>query len=166
MNDTTQIDLAQVDEIIGRWGKSPEFVIEMMQDLQEKYRHVPRPALERMAAVTGADLSRLHHVATFYKAFSLEPRGEIEIHVCTGTACHVRGAARVLDAFARELEVEPGGTTKDLKFTLEGVRCLGCCTLAPVVTMGKDLHAEIDSSKVGRLLKKYRKADGKEQKHD
>jgi NADH-quinone oxidoreductase subunit E len=166
MEGNARVDLAQVDEIIDRWGKSPEFVIEMMQDLQERFRHVPRPALERMAAVTGADLSRLHHVATFYKAFSLEPRGEVEILVCTGTACHVRGAARVLDAFARELDVKPGGTTADLRFTLEGVRCLGCCTLAPVVTVGDALHGEIDSSKVGRLLRKYRKDGGKERTHD
>ena len=159
MESTVSVDLARVDEIIERWGQDPEFVIEMMQDLQEDFRHLPRAALERMSEVTGADIARLHHVATFYKAFSLEPRGELSIQVCTGTACHVRGAARVLDAFGRELDVEPGGTTEDLRFTLEGVRCLGCCTLAPVVTMGGDLHAEIDSSKVGKVLRKYRKKD-------
>ena len=164
MSGTMDIDLAQVDRIIDHWGSDPEFVIEMMQDLQEAYRHLPLPALERMAEATGADLARLHHVATFYKAFSLEPRGEVAIQVCTGTACHVRGAARVLDAFSRDLEIQPGETTEDLHFTLEGVRCLGCCTLAPVVTMGSDLHSGTDSSKVGKLLRKYRKKEesGKE----
>lgn len=154
--DSLNVDLAQVDEIIEKWHKDSEFVIEMMQDIQETYRHLPRVALERVADQTGTDIARLHHVATFYKAFSLEPRGEISIQVCTGTACHVRGAPRVLDGFARELGVEPGETTEDLRFTLEGVRCLGCCTLAPVVTMGDDLHAEIDSSRVGKLLRRYR----------
>lgn len=157
MNDIIKVDLAQVDEIIDRWGQDPEFVIEMMQDVQEAFRHLPLLALERMAEVTGADLARLHHVATFYKAFSLEPRGETSIQVCTGTACHVRGAARVLDAFARDLGLNPGETTEDLKFTLEAVRCLGCCTLAPVVTMGGELHGGIDSSKVGKLLRRQRK---------
>jgi NADH-quinone oxidoreductase subunit E len=159
MNDTITVDLAQVDQIIDRWGRDPEFVIEMMQDLQERYRHLPRPALERMAQVTGAELSRLHHVATFYKAFSLEPRGKTSIQVCTGTACHVRGAPRVLDAFTRELEIQPGETTRDLEFTLEGVRCLGCCTLAPVVNMGSELHAGLDSSKVAKVLRKFRKGN-------
>jgi len=167
MSQAINVDLAQVDQIIDRWGQDPEFVIEMMQELQATFRHVPRPALERMAEVTGADLARLHHVATFYKAFSLEPRGEIAIQVCTGTACHVRGAARVIDALSRELKVKPGETTPDLRFTLEGVRCLGCCTLAPVVTFGSHLHGEIDSSKVGRLLRRYQKQleSGKEQDH-
>jgi NADH-quinone oxidoreductase subunit E len=150
-------DMVQVDAIIDHWGANPEFAVEMMQDVQDRFRHLPKAALERMNERTGADMGRLYHVATFFKAFSLEPRGEIPIAVCTGTACHVRGAARVLDAFARELGVEPGGTTQDLKFTLEGVRCLGCCGLAPVVTMGPDLHGSIDSSRVQRLLKKYRK---------
>lgn len=166
MHAKVDVDLARVDEIIERWGASPEFVIEMMQDLQDSYRHLPEPALARMSERTGADLARLYHVATFYKAFSLEPRGEIPIQVCTGTACHVRGAARVLDAFSRELGIGPGGTTEDLRFGLEGVRCLGCCTLAPVVTVGKDLHAEIDSSKVGRLLRKYGKGAAKKEAGD
>jgi len=156
---TITVDLEKVDGIIERWGQSSEFVIEMMQDIQEAYRHLPKAALVRMAESTGADLAQLYHVATFYKAFSLEPRGEIAVQVCTGTACHVRGASRVLDAFARELDIEPGGTTEDLKFGLEGVRCLGCCTLAPVVAVGKNLHAELDSSRVGRLVRKYRKAN-------
>lgn len=151
------IDIGKVDQIIEKWGQDASFVIEMMQDLQATFRHVPRVALERIARSTGTDLARLFHIATFYKAFSLTPKGELSVQVCTGTACHVRGAARVLDAMGRELGVAPGGTTADLRFTLEGVRCLGCCSLAPVVTVGKDLHGEIDSSKVGRLIRRYRK---------
>jgi NADH-quinone oxidoreductase subunit E len=151
------VDMLQVDAIISRWSCNAEFAVEMMQDIQDRFRYLPKAALERMSERTGADMGRLYHVATFFKAFSLEPRGEIPIQVCTGTACHVRGAARVLDAFSRELGIEAGGTTKDLKFSLDGVRCLGCCGLAPVVTMGPDLHGAIDSSRVQRLLKKYTK---------
>jgi NADH-quinone oxidoreductase subunit E len=152
-------DMLEVDAIIDRWGKDPEFSIEMMQDIQDRFRYLPRNALQRMSERTGADMGRLFHIATFFKAFSLVPRGEVEIQVCTGTACHVRGAARVLDAFSRELSVAPGGTTQDLKFSLSGVRCLGCCGLAPVVTVGPELLGEIDSSRVKRLVAKVRKAD-------
>jgi NADH:ubiquinone oxidoreductase subunit E len=150
-------DMLEVDAIIDRWGKNPEFSVEMMQDIQDRFRHLPKNALLRMSERTGADMGRLYHIATFFKAFSLVPRGEIEIQVCTGTACHVRGAARVLDAFSRELDVAPGGTTKDLKFSLSGVRCLGCCGLAPVVTVGPELLGDLDSSRVKRLVEKHRK---------
>jgi NADH-quinone oxidoreductase subunit E len=148
-------DMLEVDAIIDRWGKNPEFSVEMMQDIQDRFRHLPKNALLRMSERTGADMGRLYHIATFFKAFSLVPRGEIQ--VCTGTACHVRGAARVLDAFSRELDVAPGGTTKDLKFSLSGVRCLGCCGLAPVVTVGPELLGDLDSSRVKRLVEKHRK---------
>jgi NADH-quinone oxidoreductase subunit E len=159
------MDLKKVDDIIKRWKSNPSFAIEMLQDGQESLRHLPKEALQRIAQATGTDLSRLYHLATFYKAFSLKPRGRMPIQVCTGTACHVRGAQRVMDAFSRELQVEPGETTEDLLFTLEGVRCLGCCSLAPVVTMGKSLQGSLDSSKVGRLLKRYKKQVEKEAKH-
>ena len=150
-------DVLQVDVIVKRWGADPEFAIEMLQDVQKHYRHLPRAALERIAERTGADMGRLYHIATFFKAFSLEPRGETVIQVCTGTACHVQGAARVLDAFGRMLGVTPGETTPDLKYSLEGVRCLGCCGLAPVVTMGPDLLGGVDSSKVGKLMRRHRR---------
>ncbi len=156
---STTVDLSKVDVIIEKWSKDSEFVIEMMQDIQEEFRYLPESALHAVSRQTGTDVARLYHVATFYKAFSLTPKGELPIQVCTGTACHVRGAARVLDAFSRELGIEVGGTTDDLRFGLEGVRCLGCCTLAPVVTVGKDLHSEIDSSKAGKLVRKYKKKE-------
>jgi NADH-quinone oxidoreductase subunit E len=150
-------DVLQVDVIVKRWGADPEFAIEMLQDVQKHYRHLPRAALERIAERTGADMGRLYHIATFFKAFSLEPRGETVIQVCTGTACHVQGAARVLDAFGRMLGVTPGETTPDHKYSLEGVRCLGCCGLAPVVTFGAELVGGVDSSKVGKLMRRHRK---------
>jgi NADH-quinone oxidoreductase subunit E len=149
-------DVLEVDAIVDRWRADPEFSVEMLQDVQKHYRHLPKAALERISERTGADMGRLYHIATFFKAFSLEPRGETTIQVCTGTACHVQGAARVLDAFGRELGVKPGGTTPDLKYSLEGVRCLGCCGLAPVVTFGAELLGGVDSSKVGKLMRRHR----------
>jgi NADH-quinone oxidoreductase subunit E len=150
-------DALEVDAIVDRWHADPEFAVEMLQDVQKQYRHLPQAALERIAERTGAGMGRLYHIATFFKAFSLTPRGETTIQVCTGTACHVQGAARVLDAFGRELGVPPGGTTPDLKYSLEGVRCLGCCGLAPVVTFGAELVGGVDSAKVGKLMRRHRK---------
>ncbi len=150
-------EMVEVDTIVDRWHADPEFAVEMLQDVQQRFRHLPKAALERIAERTGADMGRLYHIATFFKAFSLKPRGEYPIQVCTGTACHVQGSARVLDAFGRELGVEPGGTTPDLKYSLEGVRCLGCCGLAPVVTIGGELLGGVDSSKVGKLMRRHRK---------
>jgi NADH-quinone oxidoreductase subunit E len=154
---TISADTIAVDGIVDRWNADPEFAVEMLQDVQKRFRHLPKPALERVAERTGADLARLYHIATFFKVFSLTPRGRTPIQVCTGTACHVQGSARVLDAFSRFLGIEPGGTTGDLEYSLEGVRCLGCCGLAPVVTIGPDLIGGVDSSKVGKLMRRHRK---------
>ena len=150
-------DAIEVDTIVDRWSANAEFAVEMLQDVQSRFRHLPKPALERIAERTGAEMGRLYHITTFFKTFSLEPRGEHAIQVCTGTACHVQGSARVLEAFSRELGVQPGQTTPDLKYSLDGVRCLGCCGLAPVVTIGGDLLGGVDSSKVGKLMRRHRK---------
>jgi len=155
-------DMIEVDAVVDEWGGDDEYVIEMLQGVQGRFRYLPKEALERISERTGADMGRLYHIATFFKAFSLEPRGEIAIQVCTGTACHVQGSARVIDAFSRELGVAPGKSTSDLKFSLDGVRCLGCCGLAPVVTIGSELLGGVDSSKVPRLIRKYGKAAAKE----
>jgi len=145
----------QVDEIIDRWQCRRSFVIEMLQDLQQLARYLPEPAIERISKRTGVPMAQLYHIATFYKAFSLEPRGEHMVHVCLGTACHVKGAPRVLEAFSRELGVEPGMTTKDRKFSLGSVQCLGCCGLGAVVTINDDLYGHVTSNQVPRILKKY-----------
>jgi len=150
-------DQKKVDEIIRKWDSDNEYVIEMMQDIQDEFRHISIETLEQINKSTKVPLAELYHIATFYKAFSLEPRGKFEIQVCIGTACHVKGAGRVLDAFERELGITDGQTTGDRLFSIEGVRCLGCCSLAPVVTIGEDLYGEVQPSQVPRLLKKYKK---------
>jgi len=150
-------DQKKVDEIIRKWDSDNEYVIEMMQDIQDEFRHISIETLEQINKSTKVPLAELYHIATFYKAFSLEPRGKFEIQVCMGTACHVKGAGRVLDAFERELGIADGQTTGDKLFSIEGVRCLGCCSLAPVVTIGEDLYGEVQPSQVPRLVKKYKK---------
>ena len=106
----------------------------------------------------GVPVSRGWAVATFYKSFTLEPKGEHEISVCLGTACHVRGARNVYDKFRRDLGLpHEEGTTRDLKFTLRQVRCLGCCSMAPVAQMDEEVHGNLSQRKAGALIKQYRK---------
>ncbi|MBI5490132.1 MAG: NAD(P)H-dependent oxidoreductase subunit E [Deltaproteobacteria bacterium] len=144
----------KVDKILDRWKRDPQYAIEILQDIQDEHRHLPADVLHYVADALALPVGRLYHIGTFFKAFSLKPRGEHVLEVCMGTACHVRGAPRILDALSRELEVPEGGTTKDGKFTLEPVRCLGCCAIAPVVKVGKDLHGEIQAARVKTLVKK------------
>lgn len=151
--------MQNIDKIIDKWNTDPDYVIEMMQDIQDELRHTPREALEQITKRTKVPLARLYHIATFYKSFSLTPRGEYEIQVCVGTACHVKGAPLIFDAFSRELKIKSGETTADGLFTLEGVRCLGCCSLAPVVMIGDDLYSNVKTVDVPELIIKYRKEE-------
>ena len=134
----------------------------MMQDVQERFRHIPKTALEEIGRLTGASKSKLYHIATFYKAFSLEPRGETTVQVCMGTACHVKGAARILDSFERVLGVKAGESTPDNKYSLEAVACLGACSIAPVVKIGDEVYGSVEARNVERLLKRYKPAAKKE----
>ena len=128
----------------------------MMQDIQDELKHTPREAMEQVAKRTKVPLARLYHIATFYKSFSLTKQGRHKIQVSTGTACHVKGAPNILDAFARELKIEIGGTTEDGKYTLDEVRCLGCCSLAPVVMINDDVYGDFTTNKIKSILEKYK----------
>jgi NADH-quinone oxidoreductase subunit E len=130
-------------------------LVSILQDVQAEYNYLPEEALVEVSQTLGAPLSQVFSVATFFKAFSLEPRGRYLINVCLGTACHVRGAVKVLEAIERELDIETGGTTKDLKFTLERVNCVGCCALGPVVVINGEYHGQMKTDKVKALLKNY-----------
>lgn len=145
--------VAEIHEIVEKWNRDPEYVIEMMQDIQERFRHIPKNALDEMVKMTGVPLAYLYHIATFYKAFSLEEKGENIIQVCMGTACHVKGSANILDSFERELDIETGQTTSDKKFSLEAVACLGACSIAPVVKIGEDVIGNVQSKDVAKILK-------------
>jgi NADH:ubiquinone oxidoreductase subunit E len=145
-----------IDKIIKKHRAEPEMLIPMLQDVQAEYNYLPRPALLRIQTSLGLPLTRIYEVATFYKAFSLEPRGDYICQVCLGTACHLRGGHRIVDAFERELKVNVGDTTKDGKFTLETVHCLGACALAPLVRVNDQYHSTMSPDRVKRLIKKYR----------
>ena len=147
----------QVSQIVARHQADPGSVIAILQDVQQEFGYLPRPALECVARELAVPLSRVLSLATFYKAFSLKPKGRHPVHVCLGTACHVRGAQRVLEKFERELDLKSGQTSVDLAFSLDAVRCVGCCGLAPAVIVGEDVHGKITPAKVSGLIKKYRK---------
>ncbi len=153
--DKKEINLTKVDAIIKKWENNPDFVIEMFQDIQDTFQHIPMKALDRVADKTSVPPGQLFHIASFYKSFSLEPKGETQIQVCMGTACVVRGANEVLDSFERELSITAGQTTKDKKFSLEKVRCLGCCGLAPVITINDTIIGGVKPTEVKDILEKY-----------
>lgn len=143
-----------IARIAEAWGNDPEYVIEMMQDIQDTKRCISKGTLDELCHITGVPKARLYHIATFYKAFSLKPRGETVIQVCMGTACHVKGAARIVDEFERQLGIGQGQTTADGKFTLEAVACLGACSIAPVVKFGEEVLGNVQAQDVASILKK------------
>jgi NADH:ubiquinone oxidoreductase subunit E len=149
-----------VEDIVGRWKHDSSYLIEMLQDVQEHYRHIPRAVAEQLAVGLDVPLNRIYHITTFYKGFTLEPRGKYPICVCTGTACHVKGGTRIMENVMRELGLErEGQATADLLFSVESVRCLGCCGLAPVVTVGGEVYGLTSSVKISKVLRKIRKAE-------
>jgi NADH-quinone oxidoreductase subunit E len=149
------MDAQVVDAILQRHPKQPSAIIQVMLDIQNELYYLPRDVMEYISDSLHVPLSRTYSLATFYKAFSLKPKGKYPIAVCTGTACHVQGAVRILEQVERELNIKEGGTTADKKFSVETVRCLGCCGLAPVVTVGKNLHGKVPTAKVSKILKQY-----------
>ena len=149
------MDAHMVDAILQRHPKDPSSIIQVMLDIQNELYYLPREVLNHVSEHLNVPLSRTYNLATFYKAFSLKPKGKYPIAVCTGTACHVQGAIKIMEQLERELHIKEGETTADKKFSVESVRCLGCCGLAPVVTVGKNLHGKIPPSKVSKILKRY-----------
>ena len=143
---------AAADRIIAAYGADRTYLIHILQDVQEELDYLPRPALERVAERLEVPLAEVLRVATFYAAFSLEPRGEHVITVCMGTACHVRGARAVLERFQEALKVQAGRTTEDGMFTLETVNCLGACALGPLVSVDGKYHGKMTPGKVHSVL--------------
>jgi NADH-quinone oxidoreductase subunit E len=151
-----QVDLEAVCEIIEKHGFKESSLIGILQDIQARMNFLPRKALFQVAKSLDIPLTRIYGIATFYKAFSLEPRGRHTILVCLGTACHVRGGPRILDYLENRLGVKSGGTTRDLRFSLERVNCLGACALGPLLVVDKKYHGGIKANKIDSILKKYR----------
>jgi len=149
------IEVQQVEQIVDRHGRNREHLIAILLDCQEEFLHLPREVIETVARRLQAPVAQVISIATFFRAFSLKPVGRHRIHVCMGTACHVQGAPRLLESVGRELGLQRGETTPDMEFSLETVNCLGCCGLAPVVTVNSDVHGKLKQNAVPRMLRKY-----------
>ena len=147
--------MESVVQIVEKYGNQEAGLIAMLQDIQKEKGYLPEEDLDIVATQVGVPLSRLFSLATFYKAFSLIPRGRHCVNVCLGTACHVRGGAKLLDKLERDLDVKPGETTVDKRFTLEAVRCVGCCGLAPVVVIDDHFHGKLNQKDLDKVLKTY-----------
>jgi NADH:ubiquinone oxidoreductase subunit E len=153
------MDVHRVDALLENRGAEPFDVIEAMQDLQELHGYLPEWVLHRVSEKLDVPLIEVYRLASFYKAFSLSPRGRHLLTVCTGTACHVRGAPRMLDELVAELEIQPGETTEDQAFTIETVNCLGACALGPVVVVDGRYHDHMSTAKLRQLLQSLRDED-------
>ncbi len=151
-------DIAKIDTVLKKYADEQGVLISVLQDINEEFNYLPENALRYVSEQLDIPLSQVYHVATFYTAFSLTPRGKHLIKVCQGTACHVRGGANVLSEIQRKLNIKPGETSKDHEFTLETVNCLGACALGPVVVIDNEYHPTTPAD-VDNLLKKYKKQD-------
>ena len=148
------IDCERVTAIVGSYDSNRDSLISILQDIQSEYHYLPEDALRAVAGQLHLPLIQVYGVATFFKAFSLEPRGERTVSVCLGTACHVRGAAAVLDEVKRQLGIVPGKTTQDMRFSLETVNCVGACALGPIVVVDGKYHGQMRAGKIKKVLGK------------
>jgi NADH-quinone oxidoreductase subunit E len=149
----TPLSLDALDAVLARYPRERRSLVMVLQDAQEAYNYLPREVMTAVAEALDVPRSHVYHVATFYKAFSLEPRGKHTCTVCTGTACHVRGAGLLVDHIERQSGIKAGETTADLKLTVETVNCVGACALGPVVTVDDKTIGSATTRKVDKALK-------------
>jgi len=145
----------KVDDILDRYSGGREIIVPILHDINEEFKWLPPEVLLRVAEVKEIPIEHILRIASFYNAFSLTPKGKHIIRVCTGTACYVKGAQRILDTFSRELKVEVGGMTEDKQFSLETVNCVGCCGQSPVITVDEDIYGYVNQTMVTGVLGKY-----------
>ncbi len=146
-------DLTKLPEIIARYPQRPESLIMILQEIQKEYRYLPCEALTETAKSLGLPLSRIFSVATFYNAFSLNPKGRNIVRICVGTACHIRGASLIQDQIEHALSIKAGQTTPDMEFSLEVVACVGACAMAPVVIVNEQYHGSVKITGAKKLVK-------------
>ncbi len=150
------MNLEKVDEIIKKYDSKDSWLVMVLQDLQDEFNYLPAEVLKRVAEKLKISLSRVFSVATFYSSFSLTERGKHLIKVCDGTACHLRGFVNISDEITRHIGIKAGQTTKDKKFTLEVVACLGACALAPVMSVNSEYHGSMTAEKIAETLDQYK----------
>lgn len=152
-----ELDFSRVDEIIEQTSNKKGALIPVLQKVQKVYGYVPEESIERIADGLHVYPADVYGVLTFYSQFKLKPRGEYIVRVCAGTACHVKGSARIAEDLVNKLHVAVGDTTEDKKFTLETVACVGACALAPVVIVNEDVHAKMTSDETRKMITSLQK---------
>ena len=155
----------KLSSILEERQSQPHQIIEVLQDVQEEYGYISEDAMRTISSELGMPLLEVYRIASFYKAFALKPRGKNVLTVCTGTACHVRGANLVLNQASAQLGVEPGEMTEDGLFTIEHVNCLGACALAPVVKENGNCHHHMSPGKLRKLIKSLNGGETEENSH-
>jgi len=148
-------DLEVTDQIIDRYEGEGGALMPVLQDVNAEYNYLPEEVLRYVAHRLDLPLTQVLHVATFYNVFSLKPRGRYLVRVCIGTSCHVRGGFRILESLQKQLGILPGETTPDMQFSLETVRCVGCCALSPCIVIDTTTHARLRPDAVAALLRTY-----------
>jgi NADH-quinone oxidoreductase subunit E len=149
------MDIERIDQIIEKHYSEASSLIQVLLAIQSENHWLPKEVLQRVSERLQVPLSRTMHIASFYKAFSLVPKGRHEVHICMGTACHVRGAKRILETVEDLTGIKSGETDVDMKFSLETVNCLGCCALGPVIEINGKTHGKISISETEGVLKSY-----------
>ncbi|MGD8541431.1 MAG: NAD(P)H-dependent oxidoreductase subunit E [Desulfobacteraceae bacterium] len=143
----------KVREIIQKYNTDKSFLVPILQDVQKEFNYLPREALDAVSTILDLPISRIFELATFYKAFSLTPRGRHQLSLCMGTACHVRGASLLQESIERGLNIKAGETSEDLEFTFETVNCLGACALGPILVVDEEYQGQVTLSKTNKILK-------------
>ena len=146
-------DFSRLPDIFERHHQKPEALIMILQDIQKEYRYLPCEALQETAKALHVPLSKVFSVATFYNAFSLNPKGKNVVRICVGTACHIRGAALIQDQIENALSIKAGQTSPDMEYSIEVVACVGACAMAPVVIVNDKYHGGVSVGNATRLVK-------------
>ena len=145
-------EFAGIDEIVDKYEGDNSALIQVLLEAQRENRWLPKDTLKRVSQRLEVPLTQIYHIATFYKAFSLMPRGRHLVSVCLGTACQVRGAPRLLDKVMEALKIEPGKTSADMQFSLDTVNCLGCCALGPVMVVDGEYYGRPSAKEVEQII--------------
>lgn len=150
------LNTEEFEEIIRRYPADKRYIMPIMHDLRQRYNYLPRAALEAAAKHTGVPFSQVYSMATFYKAFSLVPRGRITLRVCDGTTCHIKGSTILVDEIYRDLGIKPGETTPDQEFSLETVNCIGACAIAPALLANERVYSRVTAAGLKEIIEGYR----------
>lgn len=150
------MEVSKIDSIVQQYGARESAILAILQDIQAEEKYLSKEALEHVSQKMNIPLVQVFRIATFYNALSLKRRGRHKIDVCLGTACHVRGGGKILDKLERDLGISVGETTKDKRFTLESVHCVGCCSLGPVAVIDGNVYGRLSQEKVPALIKEFK----------